>query len=138
MGIFQEFEVEGVVYAVMYKDNEFFLYVNSEKSKIQTYKTKDNDLDGYFSDFSNEPVSKPKLFYSSHLLKSKKPMLIYVRILKFVNSIILKKKPYYFCYTANERNKIKAYKAFGERICRKFNYRMQVDKKKFTFYRNQE
>ncbi len=138
MEITQDFEVEGIVYAVMYKNNEFFLYVISEKSKIQTYKTEDDNFDGFFSDFSNEPEPKPKLFYSSHLLKSKKPMLIYVRILKFINGIILKKKPYYFCYTANERNKIKAYKAFGERICRKFNYRMQVDKKKFTFYRNQE
>jgi hypothetical protein len=136
MEVTQEFEVEGIVYAIMFKNNEFFLYVNGEKSKVQTYKPVYDDFDAFFSDFPSEPEPKPNLFNSSHLLKAKKPMLIYIRILRFIDSIISKKNPYYFCYTANERNKIKVYKAFGERICKKFNYSLLVDKKKFSFYRN--
>jgi len=125
-----EFHVDGISYVVSYEKNEFFLYVDGLKSKK---KTSASVIDDGFCDFEDDgPVER--VFYMSNLLKTKNPMKVYAEVMYFVKSVVGKKMPYYFTFSANEKKKKNLYGAVAERIAKKFGYSVFVEGNKFSFY----
>lgn len=128
----KEFKVDDIVYVVKYNDNnEFSLYVDGLKS---TKKTSNYVADEFASFDDDGPVEK--VFYMSNLVKTKNPMKVYANVVSFVNSVVSKKKPYFFTYTANEKKKMHVYNALAEKFAVKYGYTLVVEGKQFMFYKN--
>jgi len=128
----KEFEVDDIVYVVKFDKNVFSLYVDGLKSKKQTSKIVYDEFDSFDSD--DGPVKE--VFYMSNLVKTKNPMKVYANVVSFVNSVVGKRKPYYFTYTANEKKKMHVYTSVAEKIANKHGYNLVVEGKKFKFYKN--
>lgn len=126
----KEFEVDGIVYVVNFDKNIFSLYVDGLKSKKQTSKIIYDEYDSFDDD---GPVEK--VFYMSNLVKTKTPMKVYANVVSFVNSIVSKRKPYYFTYTANEKKKMHVYAAVAEKIAKKYGYELLIEGKTFKFFK---
>lgn len=127
----KEFEVDDILYVVKFDENTFSLYVNGLKSKKQTSKIDYDEFDSFDSD--DGPVKQ--VFYRSNLVKAKNPMKVYVNAVKFVESIVGKRKPYYLTYTANEKKKVHLYNSVAEKIANKYGYNLLIEEKKFKFFR---
>lgn len=127
----KEFEFDDILYVVKFDENTFSLYVDGLKSKKQTSKIVYDEFDSFDSD--DGPVKQ--VFYRSNLVKAKNPMKVYVNAVKFVESIVGKRKPYYFTYTANEKKKVHLYNSVAEKIANKYGYNLVIEGKKFKFFR---
>jgi hypothetical protein len=125
-----EFEVDDIAYVVKYENNEFSLYVDGLKSKKKTSKIIFDD----FHVFDDDGYTK-KVFYTSNLVKTKNPMKVFANVVSFVKSVISKKSPYYFTYTANEKKKLNVYLGFAEKIAKKYGYHLVVEGKNFKFFK---
>jgi hypothetical protein len=125
-----EFEVDDIAYVVKYENDEFSLYVDGLKSKKKTSKIVVDDFHG-FDD--GGPVEK--VFYMSSLVKTKNPMKVFANVLSFVKSVVGKREPYYFTYAANENKKMSAYLSVAEKIAEKYGYYLEVEGKKFKFFK---
>jgi hypothetical protein len=125
------FEVDDIAYVVKFDNNEFSLYVDGLKSKKKTSK---NVSDEFYSFVDEGPVEK--VFYMSSMIKTKNPMKVYANVISFVKSVIGKKMPYYFTYTANEKKKMNVYVGVAEKIAKKYGYTVYIEGKKISFFKN--
>ena len=130
----KDFEVDGIAYVVKFDKNIFSLYVDGLESKKKTSKIVSDD----FNDFGNDDGPVEKVFYMSNLVKTKNPMKVFVNVLSFVNSVVEKRKPHYFTYTANEKKKMELYEKVAGKIAKKHGYFLLVEGKKFKFYKKED
>lgn len=125
-----EFVVDDIAYVVKYENDEFSLYVDGLNSKKKTSKIIFDDFHGFDDDGYAE-----KVFYMSSLVKTKNPMKVFANVVSFVKSVVSKRSPYYFTYTANEKKKLNVYLSVAEKIAEKYGYFLEVEGKKFSFYK---
>lgn len=112
------FEVDGYTYIMEFTDlSEFVFYIDTEKSK--SYRPQFSEFEKAFGE---EP---PKLIFTQTNIKNF--FRVKFHIMKFIDAVLKKHKPYYFTYSANEYIKKSLYARFALYIAKKYCYNINED-----------
>jgi len=128
-----EFKVDDLTYIVEFNGHEFFLYVDGSKSRTKIHETPD-PKDPFYG-YDRHEGENTRVVLMSNLVKTKNPMAIFRNVLKFVDQMIGKHKPYRFSFGANEKKKRALYRRVAEKLVRKHPYYLDANKGSFVFYR---
>lgn len=119
-----EFTIDRVAYVAEFTErHEFQLYVDAEHSGRIVY-----EMSSFERGFWDKP---PETVWATtgtgHVFEVKR------HIEDFIHRALQRYRPHYFTYTANEFVKVKVYRRFAERLCKRHGYTLAVSEDGATF-----
>jgi hypothetical protein len=125
----KKFKVGKIVYVANFENSEFEFYIDSKESDNTLWLDKDS-FDYKFGDL---PPDRVYGFFPSE-----NPMAVLSNMMKFVESAIKSKAPFFFFFEANCVEKEGVYDKIAKRIANKYGYFLSEERafrKKYMFYK---
>ena len=114
----KRFFVDGVCYEVSFIDSVLGLVVVYDESarKMLTWKSDP----GWWDD-------PPEFLTEDDVVDGINVMHVFCEVKQFIYSILENLQPHYLTFSANEGRKLRVYRAFAEKISKKYGYYLDVE-----------